>query len=152
MRPALRYEPAIVAASILIAIAASTVALWSVRALRSADQNNMICKHMSTACIMGVAIAGMHYTGMAAADFAGDFAAGSICGAAAGVKPEWLAAAGIPSALAILIVTLLLFHLGARARFLACSAAQLNDRVDHMQGLTRWAIRSIVERSARSDG
>ena len=137
MTPAIRYEPTLFAASILIAIAASTAALWGAHTLRNADQNPMIgkrmCKRIGTACVMGVAIAGMHYTGMAAANLAD----GSICGAADGVKPEWLAAAVIPSALVILIVTLLLFHLDARARLLANSVARLNAQVDRMRDLTR---------------
>ena len=82
---------------------------------------------------MGIAIAGMHYTGMAAANFA----AGSICGATGGIRPEWLAAAVVPSALGILVVTLLLFHLDARATFLARSVERLNDQVDRMRGSAR---------------
>lgn len=133
MEPAIDYDPAIFAASIVIAIVASTAALWGAHTLRNTDQRYVMRKRIGTACVMGVAIAGMHYTGMAAANFA----LGSICGAAGGVRPEWLAAAVIPSAFVILIVTLLLFHLDARAKFLADSVAQLNEQVDRMRGLTR---------------
>lgn len=71
-----------------------------------------------------------HYTGMAAANFP----IGSICGAANGVRPLWLATAVIPFAFAILIVTLLLSRLDARATFLSNSIAQLNDQINRMQG------------------
>lgn len=133
MDPAIHYDRAIVAASIIIAIAASTAALCGAHTLRSADQRYVMRKRIATACVMGVAIAGMHYTGMAAANFA----AGSICGATGGVRPEWLAAAVIASALVILIVTLLLFHLDARGKFLADSVARLNEQVDRIRGVTR---------------
>jgi NO-binding membrane sensor protein with MHYT domain len=133
MQPAIHYEPAIFTASILIAIAASTAALWGAHTLRGTDRDHVMRKRIGTACIMGVAIAGMHYTGMAAANFA----PGSICGAASRIRPELLAAAVIPSALIILVVTLLLFHLDARAKFLADSVARLNDQVDRVRGSTR---------------
>ena len=133
MHPAIHYEPVVFALSILIAIAASTAALWGAHTLRSTDRQYIMRKRIGTACIMGVAIAGMHYTGMAAANFAAD----SICGATGGIRPEWLAAAVIPSALIILVATLLVFHLDARTKFLANSVAQLNDQVDRIRGSTR---------------
>ncbi|MFL9993561.1 MHYT domain-containing protein [Paraburkholderia sediminicola] len=130
MNPAIRYEPSIFATSILIAIAASTAALWVANTLRGADQKHVMRKRIAAACVMGIAIAGMHYTGMAAADFP----VGSVCGAANGVKPLWLAAAVIPFAFVILIVTLLLSRLDARAEFLAKSVARLDDQIDRMRG------------------
>lgn len=132
MNPAIRYEPKFVAGSILIAIAASTAALWLAHTLRGADQNHVMPKRIGAACVMGIAIAGMHYTGMAAADFP----VGSVCGAANSVKPQWLATAVISFAFAILIVTLLLSRLDARVAFLANSVARLNDQIDRMRGPT----------------
>ncbi|MGF6571290.1 MHYT domain-containing protein, NO-binding membrane sensor [Paraburkholderia fungorum] len=133
MHPAIHYDPVVFALSILIAIAASTAALWGAHSLRGTDHQHVMRKRIGTACIMGVAIAGMHYTGMAAANFAPD----AICGATGGIRPEWLAAAVIPSALIILVATLLVFHLDARAKFLANSVTQLNDQVDRIRGSTR---------------
>ncbi len=133
MHPAIHYEPGIFAASILIAIAASTAALWVARTLRGAETIHLMRKRIGAACVMGVAIAGMHYTGMAAANFL----PGSICGAANGVRPSWLAAAVIPFAFAILIVTLLLSRLDARAAFLSKSIARLDDQIDRIQGSAR---------------
>ncbi|MGF6725399.1 NO-binding membrane sensor protein with MHYT domain [Paraburkholderia sp. GAS41] len=132
MSPAIHYDRSIVAASIVIAIAASTAALWVARTLRGANQNHVMPKRIGAACVMGIGIAGMHYTAMAAANFP----IGSICGAANGVKPQWLAAAVVPLAFAILIVTLLLSRLDARVSFLANSVARLNDQIDHMRGPT----------------
>jgi NO-binding membrane sensor protein with MHYT domain len=52
------YEPRIVAASVLIAIAAATVALWLSVAVRG---NGPV---LTSAAVMGVAVCGMHYTAM----------------------------------------------------------------------------------------
>ncbi|KAH0442109.1 hypothetical protein A8H39_29175 [Paraburkholderia fungorum] len=130
MNPAISYEPTIFIASIVIAIAASTAALWVAHTLRHGDQHHVMRKRVAAACVMGAAIAGMHYTGMAAANFP----VGSVCSAANGVKPEWLAAAVIPFTFAILLVTLLLSRLDARAEFLAKSVARLNEQIDRLRG------------------
>lgn len=56
----LQYDSAIVALSLLIAVVAATAALWfavTVRGFRSA---------VAASLIMGIAVSGMHYTGMAA--------------------------------------------------------------------------------------
>ncbi|MFG1695799.1 MHYT domain-containing protein [Nonomuraea sp. NPDC049309] len=53
------YDPAIVSLSVLIAVAAATAALWF--ALRVSGA----LKIGAAALVMGVAVAGMHYTGMA---------------------------------------------------------------------------------------
>jgi NO-binding membrane sensor protein with MHYT domain len=67
------YDPLIVAASVAIAVAASSVALWLAVTLTGFRQRVL------AAAVMGVAISGMHYTGMAAVTFA----AASATGAAA---------------------------------------------------------------------
>ncbi|AWN40142.1 MHYT domain-containing protein [Methylobacterium durans] len=55
------YDPAIVAVSIGIAVTAATAALWLT------FRRNSVWQKLAAACVMGVAVAGMHYTGMAAA-------------------------------------------------------------------------------------
>lgn len=60
----LSYDPWLVALSVVIAIDAATVALWL--ATRAAG----VWQKILAAIVMGIAIAGMHYTGMAAARFA----------------------------------------------------------------------------------
>jgi NO-binding membrane sensor protein with MHYT domain len=133
MQPAIQYDQTLFIASIVIAIAASTAALWLAHSLRGANQDHVMPKRIGAACVMGIAIAGMHYTGMAAANFP----VGSICGAANGVKPQWLADAVIVFAFAILIMTLLLSRLDARVEFLANSVARLNDQIDRVRGPSR---------------
>ncbi len=59
----LSYDPLFVALSLVIAIAASTVALWL--AFRTTD----LGQKLLAALVMGLAISGMHYTAMRAAIF-----------------------------------------------------------------------------------
>src|SRR5689334_16093393 len=68
------YEPRIVAASVLIAVAAATVALWLSIAVTG---NGLV---ITSAAIMAVAVCGMHYTGMAALHVHLDEYAGPVPG------------------------------------------------------------------------
>jgi NO-binding membrane sensor protein with MHYT domain len=54
------YNPVLLAASVLIAIVAATAALWAALRVRGTGAT------LGAALIMGVAVSGMHYTGMAA--------------------------------------------------------------------------------------
>ncbi|HEY4132483.1 MAG TPA: MHYT domain-containing protein, partial [Gemmatimonadaceae bacterium] len=65
----LSYDPKLVAASVLIAITAATVALWLFLWLRHDDTERGRMLRGAAAVVMGLAIAGMHYTAMAAAHF-----------------------------------------------------------------------------------
>ena len=56
----MKYSIPLVALSVVIAIAAGTAALWAVLRVRG------IWSTLAAALIMGVAVTGMHYTGMAA--------------------------------------------------------------------------------------
>ena len=60
------YDPWLVAASVVIAIVAATAAFWL------AFRTEKAWEHLVAAIVMGFAIAGMHYTGMAAAQFSMD--------------------------------------------------------------------------------
>jgi len=69
--PPIQYDPLLFSASIVIAILASLAALAIAFSLRS-DSMWMIYAKYAAAVVMGFAITGMHYTGMAAARFAPD--------------------------------------------------------------------------------
>lgn len=95
------YDPALVTASVAIAILASTVALWL------AFRHNSVGEKVIAAIVMGLAVAGMHYTGMAAATFSGDH------GAHAGA--HGLAAAPQTLAFAVAGATFLILFVGMLA-------------------------------------
>src|SRR5205085_3946311 len=91
MFPAITYRPALLIASIAIAVAASLAALWITFRLRDEPFGVAILAKAGSAIVMGLAITGMHYTAMAAADFL----PGSICLAVdstRGMQPSTLAA------------------------------------------------------------
>ncbi|MGZ8304599.1 MAG: MHYT domain-containing protein [Telluria sp.] len=73
----LRYEPIMFGLSILVAVVLATLALWvrfGLADLGRLDQPRLL---LAAAVVMGCAIAGMHYTGMAAARFVGAVPAGA---------------------------------------------------------------------------
>jgi NO-binding membrane sensor protein with MHYT domain len=70
MAPSIRYDAFIFLASVLIAMGASLAALWIAFRLRRKRSKLALLAKLCSAGVMGLAIAGMHYTGMAAAHFA----------------------------------------------------------------------------------
>jgi methyl-accepting chemotaxis protein PixJ len=64
-----KYDPLLFALSVIIAILASIVALWIAFQLRTQTSTTLDWTRIGSAMVMGSAIAGMHYTGMAAANF-----------------------------------------------------------------------------------
>jgi PAS domain S-box-containing protein len=62
------YQPVLVASSLAIAVVVSGTALYLAYSLRDAERNSAWSRPVS-AIVMGLAIAGMHYTGMAAVCF-----------------------------------------------------------------------------------
>jgi signal transduction histidine kinase len=73
---AITWRPALVVASIVIAVTASLLALHQAFSLRRTGGGPFRWRRLGPAVLMGAAISGMHYTGMAAATFrAAPFAA-----------------------------------------------------------------------------
>ena len=106
--PAIRYEPLWVAVSFAIAIAASFVALGI--AFSSPRPSGWRRYHRALGAMgMGLAIAGMHYAGMAAAQFPAMAASG-----AAVVNKGWLAGSVTTITSFVLVTALLLSLLEAR--------------------------------------
>jgi diguanylate cyclase len=128
MEPGILYDPWLFAASVVIAIAASGAALWIAYRLRQ-NIPNIWAPRLLAASFMGVAIAGMHYTGMAAANFP----LGSICRASnAGFSQNSLAIMVIIATLGVLTVAMLASiydaRLESRIRMLAVAEATSADR------------------------
>ena len=127
MQPPINYQPALVALSIAIAIAASLLALW--RAFKQRDHTivSAFWTRAGSAVVMGLAIVGMHYTGMAAARFD----PGSVCTVSPPVlHPYALAAAVGASTLLFLLATLLVSaYDDYRAAFLQTRVEQASGEV-----------------------
>ncbi|MCW6506677.1 response regulator [Lichenifustis flavocetrariae] len=91
MSGTIAYNPLLIVASILIAVTAATAALWLT------FRQNGVWQKLAAAAVMGLAVAGMHYTGMSAATFtfaAGGMAAHAHLGAAMGQQNLALSVAG----------------------------------------------------------
>ena len=67
--PVMRYDPWIFATSLVVAMVLATVALWVRFRLQSAVRWRRHGLNWAAGAVMGLAIAGMHYTGMAALRF-----------------------------------------------------------------------------------
>lgn len=110
MLPGIDYDPTLFGASLAIAVGASAAALWIAFRLRRHTPYVRQIRGLA-AVLMGVAIVGMHYTGMAAANFP----AGSFCGAlAGGLQGDSLVYLVLITTLAVLAVALLTSVLDAR--------------------------------------
>jgi diguanylate cyclase len=96
----LGYDPALVAASLLVAVAASTAALFAARRERSRTWR------AAAALILGFAIAGMHYTAMAALNLTSMSPAGMQGGA-----PPFVLGAGVAAGTILLLFLALLASL-----------------------------------------
>lgn len=133
MDPHIVYRPGWFIASVLIAIAAAGGALAIAYRLREDVHHERLHRALAAA-VMGVAIVGMHYTGMAAAHFP----EGSMCGAAlrAGLSPDSLAwllvvinAAVLGTAIGASVLDRLLHERTAR---LSASLQQANQQLTHL--------------------
>jgi len=100
--PVIVYNWPIVAASVLIALLASFAALWLTFNLRRTTHRLVWMARLGAAIIMGLAIAGMHYTGMAAARFQ----IGAICSGGVALDNQWLALVVSIATFSLLIITL----------------------------------------------
>src|ERR1700733_2476138 len=86
--PGIGYNWPLVALSFFIAITASFVALWLFFHLREADNSfRQQLQLLGAAAVMGLAISGMHYSGMAASRFA----LGAYCRGGVTLQNSWLA-------------------------------------------------------------
>ncbi|CAJ0684024.1 putative bifunctional diguanylate cyclase/phosphodiesterase [Ralstonia mannitolilytica] len=148
MKPGIDYDPAMFVLSVVIAVLASGAALWIAFRLRGQSHRVRVLR-AGAAVVMGVAIVGMHYTGMAAAAFP----LGSVCGAAhTGASTEWLALVIILITLAVLAIALIIsvldLRMEARTAVLANSLAQANQELAYLalhDNLTKLSNRLLLE-------
>jgi diguanylate cyclase len=145
MSPPISYNPALFAASIGIAVVAATAALWLAFTFRAATSPLALAGKLVSALVMGCAIAGMHYTGMAAAGFAPD----SICivaGSRLGLSPDGMAAALGTVILSLLIATLIASSFDRR---LATRTARMLGEVEQANKALLVAQASLRESEER---
>ena len=147
MHPSIAYDPGLFLASIAVAIGASLAALWIAFTLRGGSIWMLYAK-LAAAVIMGFAIAGMHYTAMAAAHFA----PGSICLNGPLVDNSWMAGTIAAITFLILCVTLMLSVFDARmaskTALLAASLQRANAELRHLvlhDTLTQLPNRILLE-------
>lgn len=69
MQAKIVYDPVLVTASVVIAIVAATAAIWIAFTLTHTVGKGSLKLKLAAAVVMGIAICGMHYTGMAAANY-----------------------------------------------------------------------------------
>lgn len=149
VKPGLTYSPLLFAASVAIALVSSFVALglfFQLRALRGAVRHLV---RALAAVVMGFAIAGLHYTGMAATNFA----ANSWCSGGVRLAQEWLAVLIAVIALGLLAITALLLlidaHLATRARRHSEELRIVNRQLQH--AATHDALTGLPNRTLLLD-
>ncbi len=125
----MRFDPTLVAASVAIAIAASFVGLALAYHFRLDESGGGVARRLGSGLIMGLAIAGMHYTGMAAANFSTPGRTGASLG---GVLASGQLAIGV--ALGALLI-LALGLLGATVDRWLRQRAELAERRQQSQKL-----------------
>ena len=148
MVPAIVWDPMLVVASIVIAVGASFAALMIFFWMQSRDPNRLLLPQLVAAALMGIAIAGMHYTGMAAAHFP----LGSMCLAASDISPVPLGYAVGSVTFGLLTVTLVTSvldgRLKSRTAVLVDSLREANaelTRIAYKDALTGLANRLTLE-------
>ena len=144
--PPIQWDMRWIALSLLIALGASLAALWLTFRLRH-EAALVAQMRAGAAILMGIAIAGMHYTGMMAAQFPMQHTVMHY-----GVDGNWLALLVSVVALSILGITLLVSMLDARLQartsLLASSLAEANRELAQLalhDPLTRLPNRVLLE-------
>ncbi|MBI2802830.1 MAG: EAL domain-containing protein [Gammaproteobacteria bacterium] len=125
VQPPIRYEPVLFTLSLFTAVGASLVALWIAFRLRGETVLSAFWRRGGGALAMGGAIAGMHYTGMAAVIVAPN----AICTVPKlGIDNVWLASGIGCVAVLILAATILISIVDERSmRRVAGEADQLRE-------------------------
>jgi len=112
MSPGIVWNLRVVAASALIAVGASAAALLIFFWMRTLAERRAVIFQPLAALVMGMAICGMHYTGMAAASFP----EGTVCLSADALGGPQLGMMVSVSSIALLTMTLFTSMLDARMR------------------------------------
>ena len=112
LAPGIVWDPGLVAASAAVAVLASAAALGIFHWLRRPAVRGRMLVQSGAALLMGLAICGMHYTGMAAAGFP----AGAVCLSTDALATQSLGGAVVLASAGLLAVTLFTSMLDGRLR------------------------------------
>jgi diguanylate cyclase (GGDEF)-like protein len=137
MAPGIIWDASLVAASVAIAVGASAAALLIFYWLREVGRLRGLVYQAAAAIVMGLAISGMHYTGMAAANFP----ANAVCLSADALSRASLGTLVVLASIAMLGLTLFTSILDARmqgrssqlARSLQLANRQLQTDKEELQ-------------------
>jgi diguanylate cyclase (GGDEF)-like protein len=154
MQPAIVWNGWLVAASVAVAIAGSAVLLTVFCSLRqhNVELGQPLALQGAAALMMGLTIVGMHFTGMAAAQFPAD----TVGLAATEVSRHWLGVTVSLATFALLLITLVVCildaRIDARTRGLQKSLEEADQELKNIafqDPLTRLANRRRFEDSLR---
>lgn len=138
MQPAIRYEPSLLAASMLVAVSASWAALALAFYLRGRTGPGAFLRRGSAAAVMGLAIAGMHYTAMAAARFSED----AVCTVTTTLRVDSFVLA---CAIAVVVLLLILATLAISALD-AASAKRVQVIMDRLRETNAALTDEVAQR------
>jgi len=132
MSPGIDYDPLLFATSVLIAISAAMAALWIAFSLPQ-GQGVRRWHKIAAASVMGAAIVGMHYTGMAAAHFAPN----AVCiSSGPRLDATWLA----------ITISAFTFLILGSTLLLSVIDAQLQSTIAHSAEALRMANEALEQR------
>ena len=141
MAPPIDWNPVLVAASAAVAVAASAAALLIFFGLRRVSKHRELRYQLAAAAVMGLAISGMHYTGMAAAGFPEN----TVCLSAAALSGNTLTMLVGVAAVAVLGLTLFTSNIDVRMQEARLAASLRVSNAD-LQRTTESLKSEIVER------
>jgi diguanylate cyclase (GGDEF)-like protein len=151
--PMIQYEPGLVTASVAIAIGASFVSLWLFTHLGTQNTWRARATRVGAAFLMGLAVSGMHYTGMAASRFAANTYCLNPAVAGNGMDSRWLALVIATIALGLLAITTILLvydaHLESNVRRYNEMLENANARLQH--AATHDALTGLPNRVLLAD-
>jgi len=138
----LSYDGVLVAASLSIAVTAAMAALWLAFRFRDDHTRHRFQWRTGAAIVMGFAIAGMHYTAMAAARFT------PIAETPVAMASGMLASGGL--AVTVVLATLLILGLALVGAMIDRAMDAKNIELEHLAAIVQSSDDAIV--SATTDG
>lgn len=140
------HDPGLVALSILVAVVASFAAVWLVRRYGSMQGTRGLVGKVGSALVMGAAICGMHYTGMAAASFHPAGHGGESMGGGMLIASRVLTVSVLVGTFVVLGIALLGAAIDREVRRSILDRARLQEEAHVRRSEARF--RALVQRSS----